>query len=399
MSKRLLVFDTHPVQYRVPVWQVMEEMSPGSVHVVYASDCSVKGYADKEFGCLVAWDVPMLEGYDFTILHSEKGVPFLTWGSLTGKGVRDIIQEKKPDAVLLTGLNYQFYVTAVIEARKMRIPVWLRCETQDLAYTRSAFKSAGRSLVYRLAYRTLDRIFYIGELNRKHYIDHNVGEARLKPARYGTPDKFADISWEEKASLRLKIRKNAGIDHSAFVIGFSGKFITKKNPGILFSMLEHLPEELRQKTHLYFMGSGELREELDRMADEAELKYGVKTFFSGFVNQSQSSFHYLAMDIMVLPSRRMGETWGLVANESMQSGCSVIVSDAVGCGADFCKLERFRIFPEGKAAELARQVISLANYNRDFDWAREYLELYSMKATAASLLRELEQDICMMQDI
>ena len=51
----LLVFDSHPVQYRVPIWKEMEAMYPGSVHVVYASDCSVKGYSDKDFGKTVAW--------------------------------------------------------------------------------------------------------------------------------------------------------------------------------------------------------------------------------------------------------------------------------------------------------------------------------------------------------
>lgn len=391
MSRTLLVFDTHPVQYRVPVWQAMEEMSPGSVHVVYASDCSVKGHSDNEFGRVVAWDIPMLDGYDYTILNCEKGIPMTSWGSLTGKGVRAIIREKRPDAILLTGLTYQFYIAAYIEARKLGIPVWLRCETQDSAYTRSALKSAGRSLVYRLAYLALDRIFYIGELNRTHYLRHSVGSARLKPARYGTPDKFSCFSEDEKIAFRRSARIKAGIAGDAFVIGFSGKFITKKNPDILFAMLSYLPEELRGKIHLYFMGSGELQEEMDRMADEAVLKYGVKTFFAGFVNQSQLPSHYLAMDIMVLPSRRMGETWGLVANESMQSGCSVIVSDAVGCSADFLSWERFRVFPEGSAEGLAAQVVSLAKFTRDFDWAKPNLELYSMEATAESLLLELKQ--------
>jgi len=30
---------------------------------------------------------------------------------------------------------------------------------------------------------------------------------------------------------------------------------------------------------------------------------------------------------MVLPSRRAGETWGLVVNEALQAGCAVIVSE------------------------------------------------------------------------
>ena len=92
------------------------------------------------------------------------------------------------------------------------------------------------------------------------------------------------------------------------------------------------------------MESGPLEPEMKVLSDEADKKYGVKSFYSGFINQSQLAGHYLAMDIMVLPSRRMGETWGLVANEAMQAGCGVIVSDAVGCSEDFKSWERFRVF-------------------------------------------------------
>ena len=49
MSK-LIVFDSHPVQYRVPIWKSIEKNNPGTIHVVYASDCSVKGHVDSGFG-------------------------------------------------------------------------------------------------------------------------------------------------------------------------------------------------------------------------------------------------------------------------------------------------------------------------------------------------------------
>ena len=83
MVRNILVFDSHPVQYRVPIWQSMELLYPGCVHVVYASDCSVRGYSDKEFGKDLAWDEPLLEGYSFSILNCEKGVPLSGWRSLT----------------------------------------------------------------------------------------------------------------------------------------------------------------------------------------------------------------------------------------------------------------------------------------------------------------------------
>lgn len=390
MTPKLLVFDTHPVQYRVPIWQKMEELKPGSVHVVYASDCSVIGHADNEFGITIGWDIPMLKGYPHSILNCEKGVPLSSWGSLTGEGVTSMINKINPSAVLLTGLNYRFDLIAYLAARKSGIPVWLRCETQDYALKRSKFKEIYRLLIYSIAYRALNKIFYIGELNKLHYIRHQISPVRLKPAYYGTKDLFIDMTTSQKNLIRTRTRLFAGINLNSVVIGFSGKFITKKNPEILFEMLASLPQDLQKRVHLYFMGAGALQPQLEAMAAEAYGKYGIKTNFTGFVNQSQLAPHYLTMDMLILPSRRMGETWGLVANEAMQAGCSVVVSDAVGCGSDFSSWERFRIFPSGDAAALAEKVADLAKYNREFDWAKQKLESYSIDATVASLLKELK---------
>jgi len=371
MSVNLLVFESHPVQYRVPVWQTMEKLKPGSVHVAYASDCSVRGHMDKEFGHKVAWDIPMLSGYAHSVLNCENGIPLAGWGTLTGEGVGGLIRQIKPSAVLLTGFNYRFDLMACLAARKHRIPVWLRCETQDHALKRSRLKAVFRSIVYHIAYLAIDRIFYIGELNKLHYLKHAVDAMQLKPARYGTEDRFEGMNTPRKTELREQGRNQTGIAADSFVIGFSGKLISKKSPEILYAMLEHLAPSLRARTTLYFMGSGELLEELQQLATMALKRYNVKSHFTGFVNQSQLASHYLVMDIMVLPSRKMGETWGLVANEAMQSGCGVIVSDAVGCSKDFGGWERFRVFPEGDAKELAVKAESLSVYTRDFDWATE----------------------------
>ena len=237
----------------------------------------------------------------------------------------------------------------------------------------------------------MSRVFYIGELNKRHYLKHGVANSKLRPGRYGTVDRFAMMTDAEKNQKRDQFRKAAGGTASSFVVGFSGKFIEKKNPDILYQMLEYLPENLKGRVHLYFMGSGHLEKELKDLAAEGLKKYGVKSYFSGFVNQSQLAGHYLAMDIMVLPSRRMGETWGLVANEAMQAGCGVIVSDAVGSGEDFKTWERFRIFKEANAKELAKYVAELAEFPRDYNWAQKKLEDYSLRATARSLGKRAEK--------
>ncbi len=389
--KKLVVFDSHPVQYRVPIWQGIEKAIPGYLHVVYASDCSIKGYVDKEFGQTVIWDGPMLEGYAYSILNSERGEPLSGINSLTGEGVAVKMDELNPDIVLLTGLNYRFDWAAYREARKRNIPVWLRCETQDEAIRRSVFKGFARYIVYKIVYKGFSRMFYIGELNRQHYLRHGVNASGLIAAPYCLTDSFVRMSSIEKKRLRQQIRVKANIDDSMLVVGFSGKFIPKKNPDILFRSLNALSRELKKRVHLYFIGSGELKEEMEDRADNILRKYGIKTFFSGFVNQSELAPHYLALDILVLPSRRMGETWGLVANEGMQAGCAVVVSNAVGSYADFSGWERFRVFKENDENDLANKIEELANFKRDFDWASEKLKQYSIEAVVTAFLTELKK--------
>jgi glycosyltransferase involved in cell wall biosynthesis len=386
---RLLVFDSHPVQYRVPVWKEMELMFPGSLHVAYASDCSVKGYNDKDFGKTLAWDEPLLEGYSYSILHAEKGTPLSGWRSLTGKGVREQIEKYSPTAILLTGLNYKYDFVAYVEARRRGIPVWLRCENQDTAFERTPVKSIARNWFYRIAYSGINKFFFIGELNRLHYLAHGVASVKLVPAHYCTVNRFDKINDAMKVGLRMQTRNSAGIAKSDLVLGFSGKFINKKNPMILYDMLQHLPPSLLEKLTLYFIGSGELEEQLKQKATAAEKIFGVKTYFAGFINQTQLPGHYLAMDVLVLPSRRMGETWGLVANEAMQAGCSVIVSDAVGCSVDFKNWERFDVFKENDEKALAESVVRLSKLGRDFNWATGKLNDYSVTSAAKSVTKEL----------
>jgi len=238
MNSTLLVFDSHPVQYRAPIWQAIEKLQPNRLHVIYASDCSVRGHNDDGFGKTFAWDEPMLSGYNNTILNCEKGAPLSGWGSLTGKGVRNLLKLHKPAAVLLTGLNYRYDLAVYLNALTLGIPVWLRCETQDEALSRTKLKASLRYLLYRIAYLGISRFLFIGELNKRHYLTHGVPVKKLSPALYGTVNRFEALSADAKQGLRNSARHDANVPDQKIVIGFSGKFIDKKNPAILFEMLD-----------------------------------------------------------------------------------------------------------------------------------------------------------------
>mgnify|MGYP000535314005 CR=1 FL=1 len=375
------IFESHPVQYRAPVYRELQRLCPGKFHVFYATDLSVRGKKDPGFGADVAWDEPLLDDYPNTILGLES--PGTGRGFLSLRGVRlaPIVRERGLSAVLLTQFNYAFDLSVLFQARLLGIPVWIRQETQDKAFLRSGWKRAARSIFYRFLYAGVDHAFAIGRLNREHLLHHGIPESRISMARYCAPDSLSNQSSSGIARIGTEQRAALGIVPGELVIGFFGKLIPKKNPLLLAEAACLLGRPVR----LLFVGSGELEQELRRVTAGLGER-GIRTTFAGFVNQSGIAPYYAATDILVLPSRRMGETWGLVVNEALQAGCSVALSDAVGCVPEFATLRHCRVFPDNDAVALASALSALAdNPPSNRCWARDFMRDYSTEAAAAAI--------------
>jgi len=384
------IFDSHPVQYRAPLYRELELLAPGSFHVFYATDISLRGNPDKGFGQRIAWDESLLEGYPNTVLNSERGEPLRGFLSLTGHGISNIFRQYSLTAVLQTQYLYAYDFEVLWQARRRGLPIWIRQETQDNALPRSAFKGFLRSLAYRLLYTQVSHAFPIGELNREHLLSHGIPASRMTPAPYCTPDRFAGMEESEQAAMRSSCRLALGVKESAAVIGFFGKLIPKKDPALILEALTMMPDSQLKNIEVLFVGSGELETELRARVALLEEK-GVSVHFAGFINQSRIASYYSSTDIMVLPSRRMGETWGLVVNEALQAGCSVAISEAAGCAVEFGQLPHVTVFPAGDATALSDCIYRLIQsppVHRN--WARSFMDRYSCRSAAAGIASRLQ---------
>jgi len=379
----VLNFETHPIQYRTPVYERVHSLVPHRFEVVFGSDFSVRGYCDEGFQASIAWDNIRLDAFPHQVLHQA------TEGKLKKRlwepAIDNIIRTRKPAAVLVHSLNDSISRSAMLSASLQRIPIWVRTEAEDDSRNRSVFKSWVRSCLYRQLYSRIDRFFTIGRSNVQHYLRHGVHESQMRSANYCTSDPCQGMSDRQKWESRKSLRQQLSIDGAKIVVAFFGKLIPKKNPDIILKALRELSSSQRAKLHLLVVGSGELEESLRKLATAEEISHS----FVGFINQSSIGRYYLASDILVLPSRRMGETWGLVVNEALQCGCSVITSDAVGCHMDFEQLENFRVFPVGNAPALAGQIRELSNVRRDFNWATPHLQYYSVESAAQAIASEI----------
>jgi glycosyltransferase involved in cell wall biosynthesis len=150
---------------------------------------------------------------------------------------------------------------------------------------------------------------------------------------YVVDDTFFATRAAEAAPGREALRQSLGIEPGRPLLLFCGKLLADKG---LIPLVRAMGEVARRWDKgrgaaplLLVAGEGELRGDLESLV--AEICPGAVRLL-GFRNQTELPALYDLCDLFVLPS--LFEPWGLVVNEAMAAGRTVIVSDRVGCRVD-----------------------------------------------------------------
>jgi len=375
----LAVIEPHPVQYRAPIYRLLQQRCGVPVTAIYGSDCSVVGYVDSGFGREIRWDVDLLLGYRSVFLSRvrKKGTP--PPRRIRLRSLFRVLRQEAPAAVLLTGYHPIFHQQAFLCSLWAGVPILFRAET-----TGSPGGLGGwgylRRCVLRWEYRRCQKLLYIGTLSRRHYKHLGVPEEKLAFSPYSVDT--TPFQWNEEARQRLRrqTRNALGLGDSDRVLLFSGKLIPCKGLDLLLQAVQNFPGKLV----VLFLGDGALRERLEKMA--AQLQRG-NVLFLGFQNQTELSPYYHAADLLVLPSH--SETWGLVVNEALHHGLPCVVSTAVGCAPDLVEPgSTGELFQAGSVPELTAAIqrgLVLMNSSQIRDRCRSKANNFSLQRSAEGI--------------
>jgi glycosyltransferase involved in cell wall biosynthesis len=394
-SPLLAIFEPFPVHYHAEVYRALHERCEaeglhGAVRVVYATDFNLRGYHDPGFSTTVAWGDQVIAGYPNEILGSTRGAnPLANRWSITSKGVFAALRRLRPRAVMITQFGVLYDFAAMCLARLVDAEVWLRTENQDEAFVRGRFKAIVRDIIYRVLYAGIDRAFYIGELNRRHFLRLGFAPAQLSFSPYCVHDPFVQIDWaRDGLRLRQEARVALGIAEDAWVLLFVGKIFDKKNPLVIPQAARDLAPGLRRRLHVVYAGTGEMAEQV--RSTFGRLCPDVALSMPGFVAQGELPRYYLAADALILPSRQAGETWGLVVNEAMQAGLSIIVSRHVGSAVEFVGVPGFHVF-DGSASALAVSLAEVMTAATDAEARRRAIGKYSVSAAVDGIMPDMHR--------
>lgn len=381
----LAVVSSHPIQYHAPIYRALQSDFGIPVSAIYGSDFSTAGYVDREFGVEFSWDTDLLSDYDSLFLSRAASGGARSVEEVTANGVGQALRQSGASAVLLIGYALPLYRAAFWQAQRQRLPVLFRAEVTDHARTRSRLKEAVRDHGLRLLYRRCAALMYIGQNALTHYRRLGCPEKKLFFSPYCVDTLPFQPDEAERELLRSTTRAELNLSSDQQVIIFSGKLSWRKGVDLALQAAKQLPDDLRRRTALVFLGDGEMRSALEA---QAKTPPALETRFAGFQNQQALSRYYHAADLLVLPSRQ-DETWGLVVNEALHHGLPCVVSDAVGSAPDLIRAGvTGEVFQSGEVDDLAAalaSVMQLPNTEARRALCREQVEGYTVARAAEGL--------------
>ena len=321
-QQRLLIFDTHPIQYRSPVFRALYQRLPNLEIFFFNERFDDKRWWFHEMGKIPkqVWELPLREGFPNTVLETAKQGWIGIWAKL-----EKILRHRSPAAIAVYGYYLpEHWMLRQLAAQK-GIPLLFIGETFSLG--NSTWRRWLKLPLQKYFFRGVAQFIAIGEKTEMFYRSFGISPSRIIPAKYCTDVSFFHLPPPLSEQTRTGWRKALGIPREAFVILFVGRLFERKRPWDVVQ----LHKRLKENTGLYtvIVGNGPLENSLRAEAEDSRVK------FLGFQNQGATRDCYHGADLLVVPSEY--ETWGLVVNEAFACGLPALVTDTCGVAGDLVR--------------------------------------------------------------
>lgn len=343
MNCPLIIFDTHPIQYRAPVFRAMGENLPGVKVAFFNSGFDGKKWWFQERDKIPKQDfgLNLVQGYDHFFLNTAQ-LNILKKISLLNK----ILEDQKPKAILIYGYyQIEHWILRMLSSRH-QIPLIFVGETFD--WRGSWYRKILKKLFIRFFFDQVKEFVSIGNKTTRYYENWGIQAQRITQAHYCTDTVPFEMQETEALNRKKETRKSLCIPEDAFVLLFVGRLFDRKRPNDLILIHRELCKKF--KIHTLFVGNGELTEDLQRVSKDIP-----EIHWAGFKNHLELKNFYCAADLLVVPSEF--ETWGLVVNEAFSCGLPALVTDRCGVAEDLVVSgETGEIYPVGNISVASSKI-------------------------------------------
>lgn len=336
MKRKIAIVSSHPIQYNAPLFALMAKEPEIDLMVFYTwGEGALGSKYDPDFGKEIDWDIPLLDGYNYTFLKNTSKEP----GSHHYKGIinptlNKEIEDWGPDIIWVWGWSFDSHLKAMRHF-KGKVPVWFRGDSTLLDEPKGfSLKKSLRRVFLKWVYSYVDKAFYVGTYNQAYFKAHGLKESQLVYAPHAIDNNRFSYDDELLMQERIQFKAKHGIDENSTVVLYAGKLEPRKNPLFLIQMIRNIKSN---KLKLIIVGNGPLLSALKQ-----ELKNDERVIFSNFINQKWMPNVYKIANFLILPS--VSETWGMALNEALASATPIIASDKCGGAIDLINISNGYLF-------------------------------------------------------
>ena len=224
---RLAALTSHPIQYQAPLFRALAQRPEIDLEVFFCLQRGLKPSMDPGFGKVVAWDIPLLQGYKYSFLKnhgvsSEHG----SYHFIFNPGVVPLILKQYFDALWIQGwatlTNWLAWSVTVAAG----LPVLLRAESNGL-HEPIGFKRRVREVLLRTLFSQVTAFLAIGSNNREFYRSLGITRERIFPVPYSVDNEFFIGHAHRLAGQQAALRQKEGLAPERPVILFAASSCRK----------------------------------------------------------------------------------------------------------------------------------------------------------------------------
>ena len=269
---RIAYVVSHPIQYQAPLLRRIAMENGLDLTVLFLNDFSIREYRDQGFGCAIAWDVELLDGYKSKVLRAwGKRDSLGFWQPLT-VGVEHELRTGGYDAVWLHGYAHHAHLRAWLAAKRHGMKVLLRGESHKTSSDRSAVTSVFKRYVLSKFFRHIDAFLAIGSANRDYYLNHGVSPEKVFMMPYAVDNARFQAAATPKSGR--EVAAELALAPGRPVVLFVSKLHPRKRPWDLWEAYTRLsPNGVDEPLpYLIFAGEGSQRSEIEAAAARRQWK-------------------------------------------------------------------------------------------------------------------------------
>jgi glycosyltransferase involved in cell wall biosynthesis len=309
------------LDYRIPVFAALDELTRGHLHVIYSAEVTPDRLQRKIGGLLGDRSIGLkgelgMGTKDCLFANSSLQVVYQ-------RGILTAIRHTRPDVIIGDGFGFfQWPIFALIYRIVHRTPLVI-CYERTFHTERKA--QWYRTLYRKAVVRWVDAMACSGSMSAAYAqwlgmpaeritLGHMVADSE------GLQKAVEALSGEDRRALRHRW----GAPELVFLM--AARLVELKGVNYLLTAWQQGERTWGKKAALVIVGDGPERERLENQVITAGLK---SVWFEGAVDYDQMAAYYAAADAFIIPT--LEDNWSLVVPEAMACGLPILCSKYNGC--------------------------------------------------------------------